>query len=353
MKKVALISCSKYKKDYLESNNTKDVQLFNLSYEYAKKYADEIYILSPRYGLLKEGEYLSSYNEYLDYMSDAESKLWAMNIMDKLIKYSDIHEDKYIILASKNYYKNFEKYLKNSELPFLDLSFEECIAFLSNSINEKELENINYAHKLHSIFNSMTKYNIDNLDDIPFTNGVYVILDREEMYLDMKRIVAIGTHIGENRLIVDIKKHFKHGAKDESSLRKNIGLAILNYNNLAYCNIWNYDFTKEENIEKFSHLRNLKIENNLEKMISHYINERFEIVCFEIIEEKKRNRIVEGIKSCIVKDDDFSSSKKWLGNYSNIENIRKSFMWIDENFDKNVLSEKEMKEIIESSTHKE
>ena len=53
---VALISCSKEKKNYtcpakeLYSAST----LFSLSYKYAKKVADKIYILSALYGLVPE-----------------------------------------------------------------------------------------------------------------------------------------------------------------------------------------------------------------------------------------------------------------------------------------------------------
>ena len=54
--RIALISCSKEKKNYpcpaheLYSASN----LFSLSYQYAKKYADKIYILSAKYGLVAE-----------------------------------------------------------------------------------------------------------------------------------------------------------------------------------------------------------------------------------------------------------------------------------------------------------
>ena len=51
----------------------------------------------------------------------------------------------------------------------------------------------------------MKVYTYKDLDDIPFTNGIYVILDKYEKYNAMKRIVRIGSHEGENGLIIRLK----------------------------------------------------------------------------------------------------------------------------------------------------
>ncbi|MEG0856616.1 MAG: hypothetical protein RSG52_09050 [Terrisporobacter sp.] len=348
MKKIALISCTKYKKDYLEGGNDKnqDVQLFKLSYNYAKKNADEIYILSARYGLLRDEEYLASYNECLDYKSEIENKLWALDVMEKLNQYTDIHKDEFIILADRNYYKNFLKYLKNTTLPLLNLSIGERIQYLKESTSEEIIETASYGEKLHILFNSMNKYSFGNLDDIPFTNGVYIILDKKEKYEGMSRIVRVGTHSGENRLIVRLKKHFKEGAKDESVLRKNIGKAILDYNNLDYITIWSINFNDKRNEKKYSHLRNIEYEKNLEKMITYYMKERFEFVCFEIFEEEARNRLVEGILSTLAIDENFVCSEIWLGNYSPVETIRNGGVWVNEELNKEKLNDREIREII-------
>ena len=56
MRRIALISCSKSKQNYPcpARELYAPSQLFSLSYQYAKKVADEVYILSARYGLLAE-----------------------------------------------------------------------------------------------------------------------------------------------------------------------------------------------------------------------------------------------------------------------------------------------------------
>ena len=61
MKKIALISCDNKKKTGF--NFVKDIdkesQLFKLSMNYGKSIADEIFILTTRYGLIKEKDYTS------------------------------------------------------------------------------------------------------------------------------------------------------------------------------------------------------------------------------------------------------------------------------------------------------
>ena len=56
MRRIALISCSKSKQNYPcpARELYAPSQLFSLSYQYAKKVADEVYVLSARYGLLAE-----------------------------------------------------------------------------------------------------------------------------------------------------------------------------------------------------------------------------------------------------------------------------------------------------------
>ena len=348
MKKVALISCAKYKLDYLKSEYDNDVEykIFNLSYDYAKKVADEIYILSARYGLLKEGEYLSTYNETLDYKSEVEMKLWAMNILEKLSEYTDIHNDVFIILAPKNYYKYYIKYLNNVTVPLENMTNIEAIEFLKSKENIVDDEGLSYGEKLHFLFNNMKVYTYKDLDDIPFTNGIYVILDKYEKYNAMKRIVRIGSHEGENRLIIRLKKHFKDGAKDESIIRKNIGRAILYYNKNDYLSVWNINYSDRRNQVKYNHLRNMELENKLERLISYYMIERFEIVCFEVMETKERVRLEEGLISTLIKDENFKSSKKWLGNYSPMEVVRESGMWIKKGVINKEFTSNEFREVI-------
>ena len=64
MRRIALISCSKSKQNYPcpARELYAPSQLFSLSYQYAKKVADEVYVLSARYGLLAEEDVVAPYD---------------------------------------------------------------------------------------------------------------------------------------------------------------------------------------------------------------------------------------------------------------------------------------------------
>jgi hypothetical protein len=93
--RIALISCSKEKKNYpcpaheLYSASN----LFSLSYQYAKKYADKIYILSAKYGLVAEDCILKPYNQTLNEMGRQQQLSWANSVLRALQKECDIESD--------------------------------------------------------------------------------------------------------------------------------------------------------------------------------------------------------------------------------------------------------------------
>lgn len=72
MSKIALISCNNSNKTRfnLVKGIDKESQLFRLSIDYGKKIADEIYILTLRDGIIKAKDYISSYNEGVNFRSE-------------------------------------------------------------------------------------------------------------------------------------------------------------------------------------------------------------------------------------------------------------------------------------------
>ena len=348
MSKIILISCANKKKTgfNLVKDIDKESQLFKLSMDYGKKVADEVYILTSRYGLVKERDYTISYNESASFTSEMENRLWSLEILKKLNNFTNIHEDEYIVLADKNYYKNYVEFLNHVDMPLGHLSVEEKINFLREELNEGGSSKTSYVEKLHILFNSMKRYNHNSFDEIPFTNGIYVVLDKKEKYKGMDRIVRIGTHDNDNKLIVRIKNHYKNGFKDSSFFRKNIGKSILSYNEHDYLYIWNINFNDKANESKYGQLRDMEVESVLEEKISNYMKERFEFVCFEVEESKDRYRLEEGIISTIYNDEEFDSSEKWLGKYSPMDEIRDSKMWISKIYDNAKLNESELRKVI-------
>ncbi len=348
LRKIALISCTNSKK--IGFNLVKDIdkesQLFKLSIDYGKKIADEIYFLTSKYGLVKEIDYSESYRESDVFNSDIENRLWSLEVLKQLNKFTNIHEDEYIVLAEKNYYKNYIEFLKKVEMPFEHLSLKEKEDFLRKELCQEDRGKISYGEKLHILFNSMKRYNHNNFDEIPFKNGIYVVLDKKEKYKDMDRIVRIGTHVNDNKLITRIKNHYKNGLKDNSFFRKNIGKSILSYNEHYYLYIWNINFNDKINDSKYGELRDMDVEVALEEKISNYMKERFEFVCFEVNEMKERYRLEEGLISTIYHDQEFDSSDMWLGKYSPMAEIRDSKMWVSRGLDKAQLNEEEFRRVI-------
>ena len=348
MKNIALISCDNKKKTGF--NFVKDIdkesQLFKLSMNYGKSIADETFILTTRYGLIKEKDYTTLYNETSEFKSEMENKLWALEILEQLNNFTNIHEDEYVILANQNYYKNYVKFLNKVELPLKNMSVDDKISYLKKELNDNEEDKKSYGEKFHILFNSMKRYNFNNFDDIPFTNGIYVVLDKKEKYKNMDRIVRIGTHDDDNKLIIRIKNHYKKGFKDSSFFRKNIGKSILSYNDHYYLHIWNINFNDKDNQSKFNEIRDMEVEDALDEKISQYMKERFEFVCFEVNDLKDRYRLEEGLISTIYHDKDFLASDKWLGKYSPVSEVRDSHMWVAKGLDKKQLTLEECRKIV-------
>ena len=116
--RIALISCSKAKKNYCCA--AKELysasNLFNLSYQYAKATCDKIYILSSKYGLVEENEILQPYEKVLPKYFTVANKAWADEIFSKLSELEP-ENNTFVIFAGKDYYLNFYRRLKHYELP--------------------------------------------------------------------------------------------------------------------------------------------------------------------------------------------------------------------------------------------
>ena len=136
--RIALISCSKEKKNYpcpaheLYSASN----LFSLSYKYAKKYADKIYILSAKYGLVAEECILKPYNQTLNEMGRQQQLSWANSVLRALQKECDIESDSFILLAGNTYCRDLVPHLPNHSLPLAGLRMGERMAYLKKLLND-------------------------------------------------------------------------------------------------------------------------------------------------------------------------------------------------------------------------
>lgn len=101
--------------------------------------------------------------------------------------------------------------------------------------------------RLHELFCTMPRYTWEQISEIQFTNGIYLVFEKGERYHNMDRIVRVGTHTSADRLKKRLRDHFVKEDHDGSIFRKNIGKAILNAYNDPYLPIWTLDTSRPEN----------------------------------------------------------------------------------------------------------
>lgn len=206
------------------------------------------------------------------------------------------------------------------------------------------------AVRLHQLFNQQKRFSFpfqEKKDEIP-SNGIYVIFEKGETFHGMDRITRVGTHTGEDQLFSRLNQHFLKENKNRSIFRKNIGRSLLHKENNPYSKEWEYDTTSREGKEKYAKLLNLELEKELEKRISTYIHENLSFVVFEVKTKEERLFWEERIIATLSKtanQGEIKPSDKWLGNFSPIEKIRNSGLWLVQGLDKEGLTEDEFEKL--------
>lgn len=342
--KIALVSCSKSKQKYTctAAEMYSPSQLFSLSYTYAKKVADKVFILSSKYGLLEEYDRISPYELTLKQLPYNRRLDWAQYVLKQMQRKCDIKNDEFIILAGKDYYETILPELKHYSLPLEHLSMGQRIstlerrtqsilgqtAYFQDVIRQSGTSNINCT-ELHRIFNAEKRYNASEIDSIPFENGIYIIFEKGENYGIYDRIVRVGTHTSPDRLKERLKDHFLRENKDGSIFRKNIGIAMLNKEKDPYLQIWALDTSKPSN----THFVNHDKQSGAESRVSTYLRQNLYFTVFRVDDRARRLRLEEAIISTLYHTSDFKASDGWLGNSSTETEIRGSGMWLKQGLD--------------------
>ncbi|WP_050740165.1 DUF6884 domain-containing protein [Acetobacterium bakii] len=336
--KIALVSCAKSKQDYACKANEMYMpsDLFKYSYDYAKTVADQVYILSAKHGLLSENSIIDPYELALKTMKSKEKQVWSKNVIMQMKTKFDLENDEFIILAGKDYHQYLLSELNNYQLPLGNRRYGERISYLMKLLN-KEAD----CFTLHKLFAGAKRYSHDQIDTIPFKNGIYIVFEKGEIYNGVDRIVRVGTHDSEDRLKARLKDHFVRENKDGSIFRKNIGKAILNKKNDSYLDIWTMDTSKSEN----RIFINKKKQSDIEKEVSEYLRENFSIMCFQVDDKEQRLKLEKGIIATLNSQSDFDSSENWLGGHSTVNKLRDSGLWLTIGLDAEVLTSDEMKQI--------
>jgi len=218
---------------------------------------------------------------------------------------------------------------------------------------------------LHEILAKLPFINYPfDISELPL-NAIYFFYEKGEIckaHKKKERIVRIGTarqnnfrsRISEHYLLNEKKVVFdenKPKPSDRSIFRKNIGRAILNQKGDNYLTIWNIDFTNLENRNKFSHLRKINKEQEIECEITKIIRSNFYFRFFIYENEYKRigpqaleNRLIGSVSNCQL----CKPSLEWLGQFSPIPDIKISGLWQTQHLWSDEINNTDKKEIIES-----
>jgi hypothetical protein len=346
--RIALISCSKEKKNYAcpayELYSASN--LFTLSYQYAKQNADKVYILSAKYGLVDEGQIIQPYNQTLKEMNRQQQLSWASSVVIELKKECNLVSDSFILLAGNTYCRDLIQHLPNHSLPLDGLRMGERMAKLKRLLDgtERAASTTNtLCERLHKLFNSMPRYTWEQISQIPFTNGIYIIFEKGDQYKGMERIVRVGTHTSADRLKTRLVDHFVRENHDGSIFRKNIGKAILNAHHDPYLATWTIDTSKPENRNLMDKEKNAEIE----RRVSKYLRENFTFTVFQVTDKDERLRMEEAIIAALNVEPTFRPCAKWPGLYSPETEIRESGLWLKRGLNGTPITENEFIRLLE------
>jgi hypothetical protein len=214
-----------------------------------------------------------------------------------------------------------------------------------------------------------------SIDSLP-KDAVYFFYEKGEEWGHggaRNRVVRVGTHkkgnfqsrmrdhyVDDSR--IDAMSRNKPKPSDRSIFRKNIGRAIIARDGIEYAEVWEIDFTSKSNRDRFSHRRRISIETDIEKKVSDELRKRFE---FRFIPVPSGDSVIgrKGLESPLIATFSRSvigrkglespliatfsrcqkcrASPAWLGNYSPVEKVKSSGLWLSQHLNDSTLSEAE------------
>lgn len=162
-------------------------RLFTLSYQYAKCFADQIYILSAKYGLLSESDVVSPYDLTLVDLPKHRQRDWANYVLSQMRDRFDLAHDEFIILAGQNYYQNLLPHLSHATLPLGNLRIGARIMFLQQQLAQPTPSEPTAAQSphnastalclyLHRLLTALPRYTWEEISSVPFRNGICPVL---------------------------------------------------------------------------------------------------------------------------------------------------------------------------------
>jgi len=196
-------------------------------------------------------------------------------------------------------------------------------------------------------------------------NGIYFFYEKGEFWGhggNKPRIVRVGTHkdgnfgnrIAEHYLMNESKMNFSSNQPaphERSIFRAHMGRALLNQHRDGYLKIWKIDFTSREKREKLGYLRDINKEKEIESEITRILRNNFTFRFIELESQAERmgktgieSPIIGTLAHCRL----CRPSANWLGNYSPIQQIRKSGLWLVQHLKSGGIDERDLNTILDA-----
>jgi hypothetical protein len=200
------------------------------------------------------------------------------------------------------------------------------------------------------------------LDSLP-ENGIYFFYENGETQnhatSERPRIVRVGTHkdgnfrsrIAEHFLLDERKMLFDAGKPaphERSIFRKHIGRALLE--NDPYLEVWDRVFTIRKIQDSYGHLRDIRIEKEIETEVTRILRDTFTFRYIEIPGQKDRMG-GEGLERALIgtlaQCTCCTSSPGWLGRHSPKPKISTGHLWLIQHLKAHPLTEQQLRTILE------
>ncbi len=172
-------------------------------------------------------------------------------------------------------------------------------------------------------------------------SGIYLLFEAGETAHGTERIVHVGTHTGNRRLMSRLQEHDSSN-KDRSILRKNVGRALLRKSGDPFLEKWNIDLTSREKREKYEPLVDFERQGDVEAAVTDRIRRNFSFVALPVEDKKSRSELKLKIISTLSLCGCCRPSEQWLGLWSSKSKIRESGLWLEQGLYKEPLSADEI-----------
>ena len=173
-------------------------------------------------------------------------------------------------------------------------------------------------------------------DGLP-NNGLYILFEQGEIGHNGSRIVRVGSHTGTGNLPSRLVEHTTAN-KDRSIFRKNIGRALLNRAHDPFLEQWNWDLTSKEKRALFGPRLDTNRQQEVEKAVTGYIVENLSFVVIGVEDRTARLSLEKALIATIAQCPRCKRSSNWLGNFSPVDSIRKSGLWLKQHLNGETLS---------------